>query len=95
MTELEEMQGAIEQAIRDHVWEMNREKWTLKKLIGVEAAAQKILSLQTPTCRIAVVEKDRKLPENPHRDSNDRAVFDCGEAQQATTDDHWVREVKG
>ncbi|MDD5095738.1 MAG: hypothetical protein PHV74_15400 [Dehalococcoidia bacterium] len=54
----------------------------------------KLLSeVQTPTLRLAVVEKQGKLPENPYYAVGLRkAVYT--EAQHDMIEDHWVREAE-
>lgn len=84
----------------DNLNEKARSRWN-----GTRKFAEYILSLQTPTCRIAVVEKEGELPEKRcFLNGEQGPCEDCqqvgycqgwDECQYHMLNDHWVREVKG
>ena len=71
-------------------WIPNVTKESIYKAnIGI---AEQILTLETETQRIAVVEKDAKLPENPWADFPHHSLYKFGQEDMLTQG--WVKEIK-
>jgi len=72
-----------------------KDEETFAKTMGLwlNTFADRFLALETPTCRIAVVDREAKLPENPYPE--ERAAWGAYDyAQRDMLKEGWIKEVK-